>query len=65
MEHVTVRIDSGAISVKAVAADASGEVLSRARIPHWGRVSHRLESRAGHAAGAEGRYRRFREGADR
>ncbi len=31
----------------------------------WGRVSHRLEPRAGHAAGAEGRYRRFREGADR
>jgi len=31
----------------------------------WGRVSHRVEPRAGHAAGAEGRYRRFREGTDR
>lgn len=28
----------------------------------WGRVSHRVEPRAGHADGAEGRYRRFREG---
>ena len=31
----------------------------------WGRVSHRVEPRAGHAAAAEGRYCRFREGADR
>ena len=31
----------------------------------WGRVSHRVEPRAGHAAAAEGRYRRFREGTDR
>ncbi|MDE0657068.1 MAG: xylulose kinase [Acidimicrobiaceae bacterium] len=31
----------------------------------WGRVSHRVEPRAGHTAGAEGRYRRFREGTDR
>ena len=31
----------------------------------WGRVSHRVEPRAGHAAGAEGRYRCFREGTDR
>ena len=31
----------------------------------WGRVSHRVEPRAAHAAGAEGRYRRFREGTDR
>lgn len=31
----------------------------------WGRVSHRVEPRAVHAAGIEGRYRRFREGTDR
>ena len=31
----------------------------------WGRVSHRVEPRAEHTAGAEGRYRRFREGTDR
>ena len=31
----------------------------------WGRVSHRVEPRAAHAAAAEGRYRRFREGTDR
>lgn len=31
----------------------------------WGRVSHRVEPRAGHSVGAEGRYRRFREGTDR
>ena len=31
----------------------------------WGRVSHRVEPRAGHTVGAEGRYRRFREGTDR
>ena len=31
----------------------------------WGRVSRRVEPRAAHAAGAEGRYRRFREGTDR
>ena len=31
----------------------------------WGRVSHRVEPRAAHAAAAKGRYRRFREGADR
>ena len=31
----------------------------------WGRVSHRVEPRSGHSAGAEGRYRRFREGTDR
>ena len=36
---------------------------SRAR--RWGRVSHRVEPRAGHAAAAEGRYHRFREGTDR
>ena len=31
----------------------------------WGRVSHRAEPRSDHAAAAEGRYRRFREGTDR
>jgi xylulokinase len=31
----------------------------------WGRVSHRVEPRPAHAAAAEGRYRRFREGTDR
>ncbi len=31
----------------------------------WGRVSHRVEPRAAHAAAAEGRYLRFREGTDR
>lgn len=31
----------------------------------WGRVSHRVEPRRTHAAAAEGRYRRFREGTDR
>ena len=31
----------------------------------WGRVAHRVEPRAPHAAAAEGRYRRFREGTDR
>ena len=31
----------------------------------WGRVSHRVEPRPAHAAAAESRYRRFREGADR
>ena len=31
----------------------------------WGRVSHRVEPRPAHAAGAEDRDRRFREGADR
>ena len=31
----------------------------------WGRVSHRVEPRAGHAAAAGGRYRRFREGTGR
>lgn len=31
----------------------------------WGRVARRVEPRPGHAAAAEGRYRRFREGADR
>ena len=31
----------------------------------WGRVSHRVEPRTAHAAAAEGRYRRFREGTDR
>ena len=31
----------------------------------WGRVSHRVEPRSGHAAAAERRYSRFRAGADR
>lgn len=31
----------------------------------WGRVSHRVEPRAGHAAAAGRRYRRFREGTHR
>ena len=31
----------------------------------WGRVSHRVEPRPAHAAAAEGRYRRFRQGTDR
>ena len=31
----------------------------------WGRVSHRVEPRPAHAATADGRYRRFREGTDR
>lgn len=31
----------------------------------WGRVSHRVEPRSEHAAAAEGRYRRFRDGTDR
>ena len=31
----------------------------------WGRVSHRVEPRSDHAAAADGRYRRFREGSDR
>ena len=31
----------------------------------WGRVSHRVEPRPAHAAAAEGRYHRFREGTDR
>lgn len=31
----------------------------------WGRVSHRVEPRAAHAAAANGRYDRFREGTDR
>jgi len=31
----------------------------------WGRVSHRVEPRAAHAAAAGERYRRFREGTDR
>ena len=34
MEHVTVGIDIGTTSVKAVAADAGGKVLARARTPH-------------------------------
>ena len=34
MEHVTVGIDIGTTSVKAVAADAGGKVLARAHIPH-------------------------------
>ena len=31
----------------------------------WGRVSHRVEPRPAHAAAAEGRYHRFRQGTDR
>lgn len=31
----------------------------------WGQVSHRVEPRSAHAAAAEDRYRRFREGTDR
>ena len=31
----------------------------------WGRVLHQVEPRPAHAAAAEGRYRRFREGTDR
>ncbi len=31
----------------------------------WGRISHRVEPRPAHAAAADARYRRFREGADR
>ncbi len=31
----------------------------------WGRVSHQVEPRPAHAAAAEGRYQRFREGTDR
>ena len=31
----------------------------------WGRVSHRVEPRPGHATAAENRYERFREGTDR
>ncbi len=34
MEHVTVGIDIGTTSVKAVAADAGGKVVARARTPH-------------------------------
>ena len=34
MEHVTVGIDIGTTSVKAVAADGEGGVAARARIPH-------------------------------
>jgi xylulokinase len=38
--QVTVGIDIGTTSVKAVAADATGRVLRRARIPHGLRSSH-------------------------
>ena len=34
MGEVTVGIDIGTTSVKAVAADAGGEVLARTRVPH-------------------------------
>ena len=34
MDHVTVGIDIGTTSVKAVAADAEGDVVARIRIPH-------------------------------
>ena len=34
MDEVTVGIDVGTTSVKAVAADGEGAVLARARIPH-------------------------------
>lgn len=37
--------------------------ISQAR--RWGRVSHRVEPRADHAAGAGARYSRFRHGTDR
>ena len=43
----------------------AGLEADTAQARRWGRVSHRVEPRAGHSAAAEGRYRRFREGTDR
>ena len=34
MAEVTVGIDIGTTSVKAIAADADGNVVTRARVPH-------------------------------
>ena len=65
MEQVTVGIGIGTTSGRAVAADDDGNVMARARIPprlvvpNPGRFEHDLQEAAG------GRYRRFREGADR
>ncbi|MGH8984406.1 MAG: xylulokinase, partial [Acidimicrobiia bacterium] len=51
MTEVTVGIDIGTTSVKAVAADGDGEVVARARVPHRLRVPApaRLEHDAGEA----------------
>ena len=43
----------------------AGLEADTAQARRWGRVTHRVEPRAGHSAAAEGRYRRFREGTDR
>ncbi|HEX6312987.1 MAG TPA: FGGY family carbohydrate kinase, partial [Acidimicrobiia bacterium] len=50
MSEVTVGIDIGTTSVKAVAADADGEVVARARVPHELRVP--APGRLEHAAAA-------------
>ncbi len=51
MSELTVGIDIGTTSVKAIAADADGEVVARARVPHELRVPApaRLEHDAGEA----------------
>lgn len=51
MDEVTIGIDIGTSSVKALAVDASGQVLARARVPHALRVPvpDQLEHDAGEA----------------
>ena len=43
----------------------AGLEVDTSQARRWGRVSRRVEPRAAHTAAADGRYRRFREGADR